>query len=359
MFSTSDFKVLLVGSGGREHAIAEAIVRSDNTSLYSYMAKRNPGIAELAMDVHMGDELTPAEVVQYATSSGVDCAIIGPEAPLERGVSDALEEAGIPVFSPSGEAARLELDKSWAREFMKTYSIPGCPSFFVCLDVDEASAAIEALDEKVVLKPTGLTGGKGVKVFGEHLLTREQALMYAKEVFSSGHNVVVEERLEGEEFTLQAFSDGKNLVFSPLVQDHKRAYEGDKGPNTGGMGSYSDADHRLPFVSEEDVKRAREILQLTIDAMRNSGTPYKGVLYGQFMLTANGPYVIEYNARFGDPEAMNVLPIMDTPFSEVIRAGVEGSLDKLDVRFYNKATVCKYLVPEGYPENPVSDSPIK
>ena len=125
------------------------------------------------------------------------------------------------------------------------------------------------------------------------------------------------------------------------------------------MGSYSDADHRLPFVSEEDVKRAREILQLTIDAMRNSGTPYKGVLYGQFMLTANGPYVIEYNARFGDPEAMNVLPIMDTPFSEVIRAGVEGSLDKLDVRFYNKATVCKYLVPEGYPENPVSDSPIK
>ena len=189
---------------------------------------------------------------------------------------------------------------------------------------------------------------------GEHL-DRRGAIDYVRHL---GGNAVLEERLIGEEFTLQAFVDGEHLVPMPLVQDHKRAYGGDLGPNTGGMGSYSLQDHMLPFVSRPDYEKALRIMQDTVAAMRAEGTPYRGILYGQFMNTADGPKVIEFNARFGDPEAMNVLSIIESDFTEIVQRIIDGSLSPSDVSFANEATVCKYVVPEGYPEAPKVGEPI-
>jgi len=187
---------------------------------------------------------------------------------------------------------------------MKKYGIDGCPRYRVFLEAEDAIGFLQKCPEDLVVKPIGLTGGKGVRIVGEHV-DKKGAASYIR---SLKGGVVLEERLLGEEFTLQAFSDGSNIVPMPLVQDHKRAYEGDKGPNTGGMGSYSLPGHDLPFVSESDMKKAMQIMHATIAAMEEEGTPYRGILYGQFMNTRNGPMVIEFNARFGDPEAMNVSP---------------------------------------------------
>jgi phosphoribosylamine--glycine ligase len=191
---------------------------------------------------------------------------------------------------------------------------------------------------------------------GDHFNTTEEAKQYSDQVLKKDR-VVVEERLIGEEFTLQAFSDGKHLVFTPAVQDHKRAYEGDKGPNTGGMGSYNDATDVLPFMNNDDLDCAKEIMQQTIDALNSENMSYKGVLYGQFML-ADHPTVIEYNARFGDPEAMNTLPLLQTDIIDVAQHVAAGTLNSLDVTFEEKASVCKYTVPEGYPEHPLKDSEV-
>ncbi|MDD1653801.1 MAG: phosphoribosylamine--glycine ligase, partial [Methanomicrobiales archaeon] len=204
-------------------------------------------------------------------------------------------------------------------------------------------------DGDLAVKPAGLTGGKGVRIMGEQV-DREGAIAYVRTLKGP---VVLEERLLGEEFTLQAFVDGTRLVYMPLVQDHKRAYEGDTGPNTGGMGSYSLPDHSLPFVSPQDEAEARGIMAEAVAAIRRQGTPFHGILYGQFMNTARGPRVIEFNARFGDPEAMNVLPLLSDDFSEILCRITEGSLPSR-VAWEPLATVCKYLVPEGYPDAPVS-----
>ncbi|MDK2911769.1 MAG: phosphoribosylamine---glycine ligase, partial [Methanolobus sp.] len=215
-------------------------------------------------------------------------------------------------------------------------------------------AFIEKLGD-VAIKPAGLTGGKGVKVMGDQLPDLNSAREYAASLLASG-SVVVEENLKGEEFTLQAFVDGEHLAFMPTVQDHKRAFEGDLGPNTGGMGSYNDAGEILPFLVKEDVEQAKQIMRETVKALRKvTGVGYKGALYGQFMITKDGPRVIEFNARFGDPEAMNVLSLLETDYVDVLSAIVSGTLDKLDVKFSRKATVCKYAVPAGYPDKPTSD----
>lgn len=237
---------------------------------------------------------------------------------------------------------------------MERHGIAGCPEYRVCRDPEEARRFIESYDGDLAVKPIGLTGGKGVRIMGEHVDVAG-AVEYAREI---GGSVVLEERLVGEEFTLQAFVDGEHLIPMPLVQDHKRAYEGDVGPNTGGMGSYSLADHMLPFVSRSDYEKALRIMTDTVAAMRAEGTPYRGILYGQFMNTREGPKVIEFNARFGDPEAMNVLSLLESDFAGIVGHIIEGDLASSHVRFANKATVCKYLVPEGYPEAPRANEPL-
>jgi phosphoribosylamine--glycine ligase len=341
-------KILLLGSGGREHAMAEAITRDGEAILLAFMARRNPGIARLAGGTRIGEETDPKQVRDFAVAEKVDYAIIGPEAPLEAGVVDTLEEAGIPCAGPTRAAARLETDKAFCRDMMAGHGIAGCPRYRVFRDPSEAVAFIEGSEEDLVVKPAGLTGGKGVRVMGEQV-DRAGAVAYVRTLSGS---VVLEERLLGEEFTLQAFVDGTHLVPAPLVQDHKRAFEGDEGPNTGGMGSYSMADHRLPFVTEEDHRKALRIMEDAVRALAREGHPYRGILYGQFMNTRDGPRVVEFNARFGDPEAMNILPLMRGSLAAVIAGIVEGTLSAAKVGFERAATVCKYVVPEGYPAAP-------
>ncbi len=351
-------KILLIGGGGREHAIAEGIKKSrHNPSLYAVMAKKNPGIAALCEDFLLEKETEVEKVVDYAKSRDIEMAFVGPEAPLAAGIADVLWEAGIPVIGPKKACAIIEFDKAWARNFMKKYGIEGCPAYGVFTEKGPAYAFIEKLGD-VAVKPSGLTGGKGVKVMGDQLPDLEAARAYAGELLEKGH-VVSEERFIGEEFTLQALVDGKSLVFCPAVQDHKRAYEGDLGPNTGGMGSYTDAGELLPFMFPDDLEKAKKIMQDTVKALyEETGTGYLGILYGQFILTASGPKVVEFNARFGDPEAMNVIPLIETDFVEIMLAMVQGTLEKLPVKFSRKATVCKYAVPAGYPDNPEKDSEI-
>ncbi|RPI39810.1 MAG: phosphoribosylamine--glycine ligase [Methanoregulaceae archaeon] len=341
-------KILVVGGGGREHAIASALGRNTKTEIYSAMAKRNPGIVALAKKVHLCKETDVRSVTGFAKEIGAAYAFIGPEAPLEAGIVDTLESAGIACIGPTRTAARLETDKAFCREMMERNQLDGCPLYRVFHSAADAAHFIENYDGDLVVKPIGLTGGKGVRIMGEQV-DRSGAIAYAR---SLNGDVVLEERLLGEEFTLQAFVDGNHLVPMPLVQDHKRAFEGDAGPNTGGMGSYSMQNHMLPFVKEVDYQKALAIMQSVVAAMDRTGSPYKGILYGQFMNTAQGPKVIEFNARFGDPEAMNVLSLLSSDLSEIVCRICEGSLALSHVTFEPLATVCKYLVPEGYPDTP-------
>jgi phosphoribosylamine--glycine ligase len=334
--------VLLVGGGGREHAIARAL--ADDCTLYACASNRNPGIADLAAGFETVDERDAEGIVAYATDVGATIAVIGPESALEAGVADALADAGVFPFGPRAAAARIETDKAYQRRFMREHGIPGCPAFETFEDADAAADHVAAAEGDVAVKPRGLTGGKGVRVSGDQL-TKDETVAYVRE---SGYDEwVIEERLIGEEFTVQAFVHEGEVRPTPAVQDHKRAYAGDEGPNTGGMGSYSDAAFHLPFMHPDDYDRAVEILEATVDALDD----YTGILYGQFMLTADGVRVVEFNARFGDPEAMNTLPVMATPLLDVLTAARDG--DSLpELAFEARATVCKYAVPAGYPTDP-------
>ena len=334
--------VLLVGGGGREHAIARTV--ADDCALYACASVRNPGIRRLADGFESIDETDAAAVAEYATAVGADLAVIGPESALEAGVADALDDAGVYAFGPRAAEARLETDKAYQREFMERNAIPGCPDYAVFDDMDAACEHIEGYDGDLAVKPAGLTGGKGVKVIGDQV-TPEEAEAYLRD--SDYDRVVLEERLVGEEFTIQAFVANGDVRTTPAVQDHKRAYEGDEGPNTGGMGSYTDTGFSLPFMTEGDYDAAVDVLEAVVDALPD----YKGVLYGQFMLTDEGPKVVEFNARFGDPEAMNTLPVLDTPFVDVLAAARDGE-PLPELSFSGEATVCKYAVPDGYPTDP-------
>ncbi len=338
--------VLLVGGGGREHAIARAISDSERTELYSCASNRNPGIASLATGYETIDETDCDAIVEHAKYVGATLAAIGPEAALDAGVADALDDAGIYAFGPRKTEARIETDKAFQREFMAHEGIPGCPEFETFENTESAAEYIEAYDGDLAIKPRGLTGGKGVRVVGDQI-TKTEGVEYVRE--SDYDSFVVEERLVGEEFTIQAFVASGECRVSPAVQDHKRAYEGDEGPNTGGLGSYSDFTFELPFMSKSDYDDAVEIIEAVVEAMPE----YKGVLYGQFMLEEEGPKVVEFNARFGDPEAMNTLPVLETDFVEILAAARDG--ERLpELSFAERATVCKYAVPEGYPTDPVA-----
>jgi phosphoribosylamine--glycine ligase len=335
--------VLLVGGGGREHAIARAVAGAD-ADLYACAGNRNPGIARLAEGFESLDTTNPTAVTSYAREVDATLAVIGPEAALAAGVADAVDDAGIYAFGPREAEARIETDKAFQRRFMRKHDIPGCPDFETFEDMDAAAEYIDEYDGDLAVKPAGLTGGKGVRVTGDQI-TKAEAKEYVRE--SEYERVVLEERLLGEEFTVQALVANGDVRVTPAVQDHKRAYEGDEGPNTGGMGSYSDATLELPFIDEDDYLDAVTVLEATVAALDD----YKGVLYGQFMLTADGIKVVEFNARFGDPEATNTLPVLNTDFVDVLTAAREGeSLPQLS--FAPKATVCKYAVPDGYPTDP-------
>ncbi|MDR2967090.1 MAG: phosphoribosylamine--glycine ligase [Methanobacteriaceae archaeon] len=350
--------VLVVGTGAREHAICESL--KDDIKLFSYMSNKNPGIAKIAK-FKQGNEGEVEKVAKYANENNIDMAVIGPEGPLGKGIVDELEKHGINCVGPNIEAAKIETDKSFMRKLFEDHKIKGSLIYKVFDNYEDIVEFLDDFDKDAVVKPVGLTGGKGVKIVGDHLKDNSEAKNYAKEVMDRKMGgfpqVIIEERLIGEEFTVQAFCDGDNLAAMPIAQDHPCAFEGGRGPITGGMGSYSDNNGILPFLSQDDYDASVAIMKDTITAIKKEASPYKGILYGQFMLCENGPKLIEYNARFGDPEVMNVLPIMKTKMIDVCEAIVDGNLKK--VRFEEKASVCKYLVPDGYPETKFANSIIK
>lgn len=355
-------RVLLVGSGAREHAIATALTRDSGVELYAATSSRNPGITRLAKDVVITKITEPKLIADYAVRNRIELAVVGPEAPLVSGVVDELDTLGVRVVGPKQELAALEGDKAFCRELLNRHGISGNPAYRIFTDPDSAESYLRTVGA-VAIKPAGLTGGKGVKVSGEHFTSKEEEIAYAREVLQKRigviQKIVVEEKLDGEEYSMQAFVDGRNVYAMPLVQDHKRAYEGDSGPNTGGMGSYSDHNHLLPFLSQADLELSARIMEDVVRALqKDTGEGYRGILYGGFMLAKRlgdqkpTPMLIEFNCRFGDPEAMNVVPIMSeqVDFTELCERIAEGSLKERHVAFERKATVCKYLVPAGYPE---------
>jgi len=341
--------ILLVGNGAREHALAEAISRSEQKPrLFSFMKANNPGIASLSEKIRLGAYSDLNAITGFAAENKIEFAVIGPEDPLNNGVVDALATCGIPAVGPTKSLARLETSKSFTRNLVNKYNIPGNPQFKVFKTIDGVETFLNKLDG-IVLKPDGLTGGKGVLVQGDHFTTKEEALKLCQQILMESQSLIVEEKFDGEEFSLQCLCDGKTVVATPLVQDHKRRFEGDKGPNTGGMGSYSLSNHSLPFLKPQDLQDGMEITrQVAAALLKETGSPYKGIMYGGFIATKDGVKLLEYNARFGDPEAMNILPLLKTDFIEICRHIVAGTLDKLKIEFEPKATVCKYVVPKGY-----------
>ncbi len=358
---------LLVGNGAREHAIAKSVCRNSAVKLFAFMSANHPGIASLCKksggQSAIGDIHSPPAVAAFARQHGIELAFPSPDAVLAAGVVDALLASGIPCAAPTKEASRLEWDKSYCRELLKDYKVQGQPKFGIFDTEREAHSFIDSLGGQVAVKPSGLTGGKGVKVTGYQLKDGAEAKKYASELLSTKLSglptIVIEEKLEGEEFSLQAFSDGEKVYGMPMVQDHKRAYTGDIGPNTGGMGSYSGAGNILPFAKQQHYDSAMLIMQQTIEAFRKkTGKPYIGVLYGGFMITAQGVKLIEYNCRFGDPEAMNILSVLKSDLFGLLQQMSQGKIKRAP-NFEKKATVCKYLVPEGYPGKSITDQPLK
>ncbi|WP_456474580.1 phosphoribosylamine--glycine ligase, partial [Candidatus Pyrohabitans sp.] len=348
-------KVLLVGGGAREHAIAEALKRSSEVELYSAMNNANPGIKRLSREVLRIKETDIEGVKNFALKQGIELAVIGPESPLCSGLADALLGEGIACVGPRRSLAMIECSKEFCRNLMAKYRIPGSLRYGTFDDAEEAANYIDAFGGDIAVKPVGLTGGKGVKVVGEQLKDKEEAKAYAREVIEhgiGGSRVVIEERALGEEFTLQAFVDGSSVVAMPAVQDHKRAFEGDEGHNTGGMGSYSQSDGLLPFLTREDYDFALQVIRKTVAALKKeTGEGYRGILYGQFM-KGREIKLIEFNCRFGDPEAMNVLTLLESDFAEICARIAEGTLSAKHVSFAELASVCKYVVPKGYGIDP-------
>ncbi len=352
--------VLLIGSGAREHAIARALKKSTaKLDLFCFGSSNNPGIKLLTIGYTVGKLDDPKSITDFAIQNKIDWAIVGPELPLSAGVVDELAEYNIPAVGPTKEMAQLETSKSFTRDLVSGYNIPGCAKYKKFSSLSGIKEYAEELQNSYVVKADGLMGGKGVKVYGEHLHSLEETLAYCKEIIDAGSTFLIEEKFVGQEFSLMSFCDGVHLAHMPAVQDHKRAFVGDTGPNTGGMGSYSDANHSLPFLTPEDIKQAEAINQATADALRDKfKTGYKGILYGGFMATANGIKLIEYNARFGDPECMNVLAILDSDFVTLCQEIIAGNLSQDLAKFKNQATVCKYAVPEGYPDHAIKNQKI-
>ena len=360
----NNVKCLLLGGGAREHVIAETLCRSGAVELYALAHNYNPGIDQLSKEFdHHHSERDIDWIATWAIQRGIDFAVIGLEDPLDAGLPDALAHHGILTIGPTREAARLETSKLFLRDLMRRYNIEGKVDYRYFDNADELRDFLLHTNLQYALKPIGLTAGKGVKVMGVQLASSEEAAAYGRTVIEErvggSAGILVEERLIGEEFTLQAFVDGQAVIPMPLVKDFKLAYDGDWGPNTGSMGSYSQADGLLPFVSRETREVALRILKQIVTALNEEQIVYKGIMYGQFSMTKQGPKLIEINARFGDPEAVNVLPLLETNFVDICRAIIAGTLTEVDLRFSSKATVCKYVTPPNYPDKPVVGEPLR
>ena len=338
-------KVLIVGSGGREHAIAASVAKSPKVDKI-FCAPGNAGIGQIAECVPIGamefDKLTA-----FAKEQAVDFTIIGMDDPLVGGIVDAFEAEGLKVFGPRKNAAILEGSKAFSKDLMKKYQIPTA-AYENFDDAKQALAYLEQANFPIVLKADGLALGKGVLICHtlEEAKKGVQSIMLDKQFGTAGNRMVIEEFMTGREVSVLSFVDGKTIKTMTSAQDHKRAMDGDQGLNTGGMGTFSPS----PFYTQEvDDFCKKYIYQATVDAMAAEGRPFQGIIFFGLMLTSNGPKVLEYNARFGDPEAQVVLPRMKNDIIEVMEACVEGTLDQVDLQFEDNAAVCVVLVSDGYP----------
>jgi len=341
--------VLVVGSGAREHALVRALRRDPGVNGV-YVAPGNAGIA-LEARVCAVDPLDGDAVASLAESLGADLVVIGPEAPLVAGVADAVRARGIACFGPSADAARLEGSKAFAKEVMAAAGVPTARPA-VCTTLAEVQAALDDLGAPYVVKDDGLAAGKGVVVTDD----RVAAIDHARACLDAGSSVVVEEYLDGPEVSLFAVTDGVTVVPLRPAQDFKRVGDGDTGPNTGGMGAYSP----LPWAPDDLVDETmRTVLQPTVDEMRRRGTPFAGLLYAGLALTSKGLRVVEFNARFGDPETQVVLARLDSSLFDLLRAAANGTLADLPpLQWSDDAAVCVVIAAEGYPESPVTGSVI-
>lgn len=338
-------KILIVGSGGREHAIAAAVAKSPKADKI-YCAPGNAGIAGLAECVDIAvDEFE--KIASFAKEKGVDLVIVGPDDPLAAGLVDVLEEAGLRAFGPRKNAAILEGSKAFSKDLMKKYGIPTA-AYETFSDADTAAAYLEQADFPIVLKADGLALGKGVLICRtkEEALAGVKSIMLDKQFGAAGNRMVIEEYMTGREVSVLSFVDGRTIRIMTSAQDHKRACDGDQGLNTGGMGTFSPS----PFYTQEvDAFCRKYIYQPTVDAMAKEGRPFCGVIFFGLMLTEKGPRVLEYNARFGDPEAQVVLPRMKNDIIDVMEACIDGRLDEVELQFEDNAAVCVVLASEGYP----------
>ncbi|HTP06971.1 MAG TPA: phosphoribosylamine--glycine ligase [Anaerolineae bacterium] len=336
-------KVLIVGSGGREHAIAWKVAQSPRLSQLFVV----PGNAGTAPDnVAIGAEDIPALII-FANERDIDLTIVGPEVPLARGLADALRATNRSVFGPSQAAAQIEASKAFSKDFMVRHHIPTA-RFATFTDFREAVKHLLSIDYPIVIKASGLAAGKGVILpdCADDAEAALRSIMLSKEFGAAGDEVIIEERLSGPEVSLLAFSDGFTLKPMPPAQDHKRISDNDQGPNTGGMGAYAPAPILSPALIEEYT---RSILQTTIDGLREEGNPFVGVLYAGLMLTADGPRVLEFNCRFGDPETQAILPLLESDLLDIVEACVNGRLAEIDVQWRSGAAACVVIASEGYP----------
>ena len=338
-------KVLIVGGGGREHAIAYCVAKSSKVEKM-YCAPGNAGIAELAECVPIG-AMEFDKLVTFAKEKEIDLAIVGMDDPLVGGLIDEFEKAGIRAFGPRKNAAILEGSKAFSKDLMKKYDIPTA-AYENFDNADEALAYLETAKFPIVLKADGLALGKGVLICNtlEEAKAGVKEIMLDKKFGASGNTMVVEEFMTGREVSVLSFVDGKTIKTMTSAQDHKRAKDGDQGLNTGGMGTFSPS----PFYTKEVDEFCRKyVYQKTVDAMAAEGREFKGIIFFGLMLTEDGPKVLEYNARFGDPEAQVVLPRMKNDLIDVIEACIDGTLDQVDLQFEDNAAVCVVLASEGYP----------
>lgn len=338
-------KILIVGSGGREHAIAAAVAKSPKADKI-YCAPGNAGIGQIAECVPIGamefDKLTA-----FAKEKSIDLTIVGMDDPLVGGLVDVMEEAGLRVFGPRKNAAILEGSKAFSKDLMKKYKIPTA-AYENFDDPQKALAYLETAKMPVVLKADGLALGKGVLICETLEEAKEgvRTIMEDKKFGAAGNRMVIEEFMTGREVSVLSFVDGKTIKIMSSAQDHKRALDGDQGLNTGGMGTFSPS----PFYTDEvDAFCHKYIYQATVDAMAAEGRPFQGVIFFGLMLTKDGPKVLEYNARFGDPEAQVVLPRMKNDMIDVVEACIDGTLDQIELSFEDNAAVCVILASEGYP----------
>lgn len=346
-------KVLVIGSGGREHALCWKIAQHPETEVY--IAPGNPGMLDVATLVNIKVDDIPT-LVEFAKAEAIDLTVVGPELPLTLGIVDAFQAEGLACFGPGKAAAQLEGSKAFSKNLMKKYNIPTA-AFDTFTDVEAAKAFVDEIGVPCVVKADGLAAGKGVII----CMTREEADKAIEDMLSdhafgdASATIVIEEYMEGPEVSVLAFADGKHVLPMVSAQDHKRIFDGDKGPNTGGMGAYSPAPVYTEALSEEVNKT---IIEPTIAAMAAEGMPFTGILYTGLMLTEKGPRVLEYNVRFGDPETQPIMVRMKSDIVDLFQACLDGTLDQAELEWYDEAAVCVIMASGGYPASSEKGVPI-